>query len=374
MDIRNLDDIIVRIMRTEFEKLSRPYNDRCQVYDRSNQFKCINNCFKEKFDCTPNINLYHSINLKHDIYKGFCREDHDVENQKTNYEKCHDICLPDCKQKIYHISKTYKEHDNSLRTGTSNMTTTFLIDENYFEKIIWYPKLTFMDLLINIANTINLWHGTSFFSVFSMSVLYNNNILREINGMFSIFLSKINFRKPKINIKNFKICFLIVTTLIFFRQIISITIDYTNYKTNTRLDKRENDQDKNQPFISITFEEVIKYKFFNVKMISERKLYYDFDDNYNEYQGLILSPNLIDESPIKYTEYILKRLNLSGFIFLNATILFQNAFINNYKLPSTLGFYIEPSRIFEDFISRAIYSFQITEENIKDEVIFKYFF
>ena len=384
-DYELFEDTVIRITLTEFEKPSRPYFTQCLNYYRESHLDCINNCFLHNFDCVPNNNLYHFIYLNSDAYKlKFCHHDPDIKKQEKIYKMCHDNCPPACKQYKYSVKEEIIPLSRQ-KFFHFKLFTQFLLNENYKEIIIWYPKLTFMDLIINIANTVNLWHGTSFKELLTIFILFYNIVLRKLTRYFSNIFTLLHCRCNKPNLKNIKIIkkiFLVITSLLFFQQIISITIKYLNYETATKLDIRKNDQDTNYPFISILFEQYLIHKLVILKLIINNKPIYDdagFKINYQEYRTNFYDYGKkyvnTDLLTVKYTEYILDKYSLSAMLLLNSTLFHNNYIMDKLNEIGTIGIHVEKpietegNNFDDNSNSMAIYTFKINSNNLDEEVI-----
>ena len=198
------NNIILKISKYEFERLGKPYDTHCQQYDNSSQSKCLNDCYINqyltRFGCIPNHNKYHTIILDQTFINNpfeFCNHNlFDNIKQLENYiqDQCNDKCDVPCFEEVF-------EARSELSEDNANYQIVF--PKNFYSKITYTAKVTFITLLINIVNTINFWHGTSFIS--ALDILYSLSFLSTIHIRLTNILSerRINFYqlvKPKIKV------------------------------------------------------------------------------------------------------------------------------------------------------------------------------
>ena len=205
-DISVLQKKSFKIMynRIDFKKLPKPYETNCYNYGESNRFECLNECYfngyQLKWNCTPNDNHLLTLILRNNIVKPRVKFCHKTNNETllfNNYirEHCYKNCLESCEQIHFYISKievvqTYFNSPELIFLGHK-----FIIKDKFYQKIIFDPRITFIDLIIGITNILSLWHGISFLSILSqlliILMIYFSNINILVNQNFSLIISKV---------------------------------------------------------------------------------------------------------------------------------------------------------------------------------------
>ena len=156
---------IIKISKSKITNLEWPYSSMCKNYEESSQFECLNQCYHNSYiellQCIPNTN-YHAIFLSNNYSTNeYCQDDVKITEKLKNQIifKCGTTCRTPC---IIHIYDTINEK-LLFNQFSFDISSEFKIISNYYQHIINYPKLTIMNLVINIANTLSLWNGTHFF-------------------------------------------------------------------------------------------------------------------------------------------------------------------------------------------------------------------
>ena len=194
------NNMILKISKYEFERLGKPYDTHCQQYENSSQSKCLNDCYINqyltRFGCIPNHNKYHTIILDQTFINNpleFCNHNlFDNITQLENYmqDLCNDKCDVQCFEEVFEAESQISEVKGTYQ---------LIFAKDFYTKITYTAKVTFIALLINIVNTINFWHGTSFIS--ALNLLYSSsfsirltNILKNNRKYFYHII------KPKIKV------------------------------------------------------------------------------------------------------------------------------------------------------------------------------
>ena len=195
---------ILKLSRYEFERLPKPYETNCHNYGNSNRFQCLNDCYfnayMNQIKCIPNYNSLLTIDLSnysHYSHYIFCQNDDKQRINKINGKintKCKVNCPDPCKDIMFLA--------NYQGWKVYNMQRIFVnFDENYYQVIKYLAKMSFLQMILNIVNTFNAWHGLSFnrllslsyiFLKFSKIQLYSEKFKRFLtfNNKFNLFKSK----------------------------------------------------------------------------------------------------------------------------------------------------------------------------------------
>ena len=172
-------NIILKMSKYEFERLGKPYDTHCQQYENSSQSKCLNDCYINqyitRFGCIPNHNKYHTIILDEEFINHpleFCNHkllDNITQLENNIQVRCNDKCDVPCLEDMFEAKSELLD---------INAEYQMVLPKSFYTKITYTAKVTFITLLINIVNTINFWHGTSFIS--ALDILYSSSFISKI--------------------------------------------------------------------------------------------------------------------------------------------------------------------------------------------------
>ena len=196
--LNQMTDFTIFLNKYEFKKLPKPYETQCQEYGDSyvdsNRFKCLNNCYRNGYNrhlnCTPNHNHLLTIQLNDGIIEPkvkFCVKNEDKVNEinwKLN-RLCFKSCPESCKQILFRPSIEMSYVDNGFRSQPKHVTYDFKIKDKTFIKINFEPKYLFINLIIDISNTLSLWHGISF-QDFLFFISFLSIIVNRVKNYFSL--------------------------------------------------------------------------------------------------------------------------------------------------------------------------------------------
>ena len=186
----------VNLRKYLFEKLPKPFDTNCQMYENITYFQCLNECYFEKYrqkiECIPIYKSLYTIDLsknKSEYNFKFCSEENSylIEINSKIIEQCNGKCLTPCYDTIFHT-----DYDEVIRDSPQN-DVNFYLKESFYTKIIYSPHMTSMNLFIDAVNIWSFWHGVSFLQL--IIILFST-----INGYIK---TKISFRiEMKIEWKN----------------------------------------------------------------------------------------------------------------------------------------------------------------------------
>ena len=159
------------------------------------------------------------------------------------------------------------------------------------------------------------------------------------------------------------------------REFISITFDYFQFETYTKIDIRKNEQDGNYPIVSFIFEERFKYKILDLYDIVNNISLFDKNgvhiDNIELHQDRLREYKFDKQHGFEaeHAEYIMNALNLSYKNLLDPNI-FYLTLRNFNKYKTIIGHLIaEPEEILSD--NDFSYAVSTTMPNKSFEVIIK---
>ena len=300
----NTKGLALELKKTVIKRLEKPYDTECHDYGQSNQIDCLNKCFlkkyQEKFNCLPNHNKYHTIVLNTFEDKIFCPNHFSIN--LTQYETsiqlyCNEICGDPCVQTLF---KTNIVVFTNFRL--ENQLNLFFKDKTY-TSIEYLPKITTMEFLINLFNIWNLWHGTSLITVISILTKLSIILTRLFGWSFNLWNKKV-----LINI------IMVSLTLLFAEKILSHTMEYFQFETQTKVILIDYANDDNYPYLSFVFSHSIPY--FPLHMI---KYKFNFTDsietikflNYDEIKPKIKTYFNGNYSMVDLVEFVLGYYNVS---------------------------------------------------------------
>ena len=293
------NSFVIRIIKNQFIKLPPPYDERCNIYSERQQFECMNKCieiyYKQKFQCFPIINNYHTILVDDLIFEKnfvFCNNSHYISKKNELFiSSCNSLCPVPC-------TKTYFNEQISQWNIWNNdgKTIEFIIDNVDYLKIIWLPSLTIISLFIKIFNIWSLWHGIHF-------KLLVDHILKHFKQVYSYIFRKIglninwkkyiNYEIIKVKFLNMSMKFLLIIyfqkilkiylELLFYSEIGKLSVEYLQFDTITNIEylkKFETDL-----YFSVIIDRVydfqdIKRKYWKLK--NPHKYNYQYDVNFEE--------------------------------------------------------------------------------------------
>ena len=218
---------IVKISKTELVKLPWPYETNCISYGVGSRSSCINSCLLEtylaKFDCIPNKNYHHTILIDEIQHYTFCSIDAEkaiVAYNDNVWKLCQENCGKPCIEHYYETS--FEDNKSPFDEGLRR----FRIIDKMFSIIVHDPKLTLMNLVINIANTVNLWHGINFLHLISKLYVhsYLYKLMKIISSKIRTKTSSNNFvlKYVKVGIfYYFSPCHIIIQTSVVLKKFLS---------------------------------------------------------------------------------------------------------------------------------------------------------
>ena len=171
-----LNDFFIFPKRIDFQKLPKPYETNCYIYGESNRFQCLNECYlkgyNQKWNCTPNDNHLITIQLNNGIIEPkveFCHKNINETKVLNNELKtfCLNYCLESCTHSLYFPEIKPEFHTSGDDKNFDIPFYKFVLKDIFYLKIIFNPRITFNDLIINITNILSLWHGISFITLLS---------------------------------------------------------------------------------------------------------------------------------------------------------------------------------------------------------------
>ena len=327
-------DMNIELKKTVIKRLEKPYDTECHDYGQSNQINCLNTCYikmyQNTFHCLPNTNNYHTIilnNISRDDERNvFCPNylEDNITKYKINLNHhCNSKCGIPCHE-VFHdvdITSNYPSNDELKINFYSNDTT--------YRSIKYEPKISMMEFLINLFNIWNLWHGTSLITVLVILADISKKLFRFVPIPTTSF-------NPRILIKIISSMLLIL----FIEKIISLTINYLQFDTITKINLLDYEDDTNYPYLSFTLEEAMIHLMVNLAnfksnftMIPKNKLPgYDpslesrvFGDHLKNFKNYSI---YYDDADI--IEFLINRFNISK------QDLFNQEFFRNYCLSGNL--------------------------------------
>lgn len=193
---------LLKVSKYEFKRLPKPYDTNCQMYGNSTRFQCLNECYFEGYmktiDCIPNDNSLYTFVLNdgnNEQNLTFCLSENEDSIKTINTElikNCNQECQDSCRDVYYNTD--YEE----IISQTNLKYYNIYFKASYYTKIKYSPKMTFISLLIDIANIWSLWHGISFKQIFQIVITYLN--FERFLHIFSTILYKIKiYTKRKFN-------------------------------------------------------------------------------------------------------------------------------------------------------------------------------
>ena len=176
--------IPIKLSKIKFTELEFPYSTMCKYYNANNQSDCLNRCYLQRyldiFKCIPTNNYLHALFMYNQNYSSneFCPMDLVITNQinKIIESECRLNCPSPCIHYHYQFEMGNPFVHKLMLLEKFDPYVSFEFASNFYQHIINYPKLTIMNLVINIANVINLWHGSSYF----MLIVRMSNVLEKI--------------------------------------------------------------------------------------------------------------------------------------------------------------------------------------------------
>ena len=142
------------------------------------------------------------------------------------------------------------------------LTMNLYFEEKIYRKIEYVARMTSIEFLINLVNIWNFWHGTSFLQVFALLASFSTKITSH-------------FRLPNINFNTRSLIKIFSLTLatIFTGKLISLTMDYLQFNTNTKLNLIDYPDDVNYPYVSfVLVEPLVNFPFNLINLESNFKL------------------------------------------------------------------------------------------------------
>jgi len=139
-----------------FKRLPPPYNTNCRHYDKQirSQAQCVNDlmiktikeygCFPKNFDSLTFV--IKNFNYTEFKYK-FCDNNFSIPETKEQKQNCRSACY----EEIYELTKE-KTYDRIIELKPLN---------SKFISFEFYPKLVFLQYLINFGGLLGLWYGIS---------------------------------------------------------------------------------------------------------------------------------------------------------------------------------------------------------------------
>ena len=163
---------VLKLSRYEFERLPKPYETNCHNYGNSNRFQCLNECYfnayMNQIKCIPNYNSLLTIDLSnysHYSHYIFCQNDDKQRIDEFNGHintQCKENCPDSCKEVMFLANyQGWKmfERDQKLFLN---------FEQGYYHIIKFWANMTFLQLVLNIVNVFNAWHGLSFIKVLEL--------------------------------------------------------------------------------------------------------------------------------------------------------------------------------------------------------------
>ena len=197
---------LAKLEKFEFQRLPKPYDTNCQKYGNSTRFQCLNECYFDGYmssdiKCIPNSESLYSIVLNDyskDSEHTFCPYVDPYFIKKLNSyltERCNQICLDSCEDMYY--STQYDETIGSFLLG--HFSIRLQLKSFYFKRFKYFAKMTFISLILNMANIFSLWHGVTVLGLLKKVIkAFNQNIPFFFNSTHVHahcgILKKINFR------------------------------------------------------------------------------------------------------------------------------------------------------------------------------------
>ena len=299
-------NMLIELKKTLIKRLEKPYDTECHDYGNSNQINCLNKClvkkYKEKYNCIPNHNKYHTLKLNFSEENNlFCPYFYttNITHSETNFQiYCKEICGNPCEETLFKAQ--YEVGETTFLEFKLNL---FFRDKIY-SVINYNPKITFIDFLINIFNIWNLWHGTSLKTIITIL----SNISKRITTL--LHLSIIPFNK-KLWIKIISL----LLAIIFTQQILSKTIEYFQFETITKINLIDYSDDFNYPYVSFVLKEEIPYfpldlfvRYKNNSTIVPEKS----DERNKIFSKISKDPwNNVNYTTVEQTEFVLNYYNVS---------------------------------------------------------------
>ena len=332
------NDMAIELKKTLIKRLEKPYDTECQDYGDSNQIDCVNKCcmdvYRNNLDCLPNMNKYHTIILNssnfHDERKLFCPDQ--LINNITNIEKsiqqyCDGLCGSPCMEIFYHANVVAKEKSIIV------LAMNFYFQEKFYRKIEYTPKMSLIEFFINLVNIWNFWHGTSFIQVIALLATLSKKLTElSILKKMTAFVQISNFnRKSMIKI------FSSTLALLFTAKFISLTIDYLQFSTNTKLNLIEYQNDVNYPYVSFVIQEsmpnfpfnLLNFKSnFTMKPYNFVKIFSYLNSLKNKIPDSYFNNNF---STIELAEYWLDYFNATPKIILSKNLL-ENFYLDGISI------------------------------------------
>ena len=177
---------LTKIEKFEFRRLAKPYDTNCRMYGNSTRFQCLNECYFDGYmnsdiKCIPNSESLFTIVLNSYSTESelkFCPLSEPSLIKKINSDlnkRCNKRCLEAC-QDIYYIT----EYDESLGSYLGDFLIRLHFKSVFFKRFKYFAKMTFLSLILNIANAFSLWHGITIVGLL-------DSILSKVNAKFPIF-------------------------------------------------------------------------------------------------------------------------------------------------------------------------------------------
>ena len=147
----------IKISKSNFQKLPKPYETNCFDYENSTQFECLNDCYIngyiKEFNCIPNQNNLITFQFigRHTVPNNtFCINEDNKKVQNTYnilLKKCNIICPDSCDHDQF--ESNYEELD--FNKNNIRYYKTYLRESHYII-ILHSPKMTMIQLMINVIN------------------------------------------------------------------------------------------------------------------------------------------------------------------------------------------------------------------------------
>ena len=247
--------------------------------------------YYDAFHCLPNRNNYHTVilnNIYDDERTLFCAN-YLVDNitkleRNINYH-CNQLCGSPCHQVFHDVEIEFSYHSPKI------LTINFYFIDATFRSIEYEPKISMMEFLINLFNIWNLWHGTSLITILLILTNFSKKTLR-------FFIIPTNCLNMKLLIKIISSILL----LLFTEKIISLTINYLQYDTITKINLLDYEDDANYPYLSFTLKENIKYLMVHLANFKSNFTLYS-KNNFSKYEESLKSSIFKNDSEIFETQY-----------------------------------------------------------------------
>lgn len=324
----------------QFHKLEAPYETQCHKYEpNDSQSNCLNHCYLQQYvkhlGCRPLDDPLAVLSLKESAYKP------NIKHCPLRFQKEHAdsiknisyICLAQCPGSCY--SELFIAHSLTLdvidQTRYGSPTIKLKYAQQSTNKIVYYPKLDFTNLIISLINVINFWHGTTILQLIRGPFSYISKIIANyltkikwliLIDQFLIFLnrhncinativcSKVFYIKVENLIRKYvsKYIFILITDMLLIYMIFDAIISYLHFDTIKQIDCVQDDIDLPAFTFSFSFGNELRdrqemkklHECFSLPKITKSHEIYNLRmDDYTNRQvkcwmmGRILNPNTI---------------------------------------------------------------------------------